>query len=526
MSKLFRVKQFDKNMKIINTNKYNFFFYASRIITLTIILFIIFCILNMKYSIFETFFENLIYVFGNPFVGQQKSTIFKLWPLYSFFIIFVNWTIYLIIYVILLIVLVSFNFYFSKKFLAHFNIIIINIVLLLIIVNFISVPFNKIPFVLAMLVISFILFYVNFYMKSGIKYLQGFCLIPIFGDFLIPNYSLPKKNNVLSIVILLLSINFLILLFSPFQIDSINLSKKNKLQILNSDLHSLNIDNLNRIITKEKNAFVILNNVLDDKSIEKINYITQTQNIIFDEYEKNFYIYDETTGKIIVFDENFNVLKENKIIKEIKDKHSSERICFDKNNIAVLLEKQRILIINKFDLSVKHKFEVPDYNDYIIYNKFLSSFMISFWTLREYFFVYSVNENKWTKVDAPSMQGFFSISEQNKEIYLAFHQKGRIYVYDAETLQLKRKIKTQWSVKNIYYDETLNVLIAPGYFTGYVDIFLMDGSDTLLCSEYIDLEIRDAKFDNTKQYLFVTSGLGLYKKKIDIVKLIEKYKNK
>ena len=89
-------------------------------------------------------------------------------------------------------------------------------------------------------------------------------------------------------------------------------------------------------------------------------------------------------------------------------------------------------------------------------------------------------------------------------------------------MKLKKKIKTNYTVKDITYDEELNVLIAPSYFTGYVDIFLMDGTDRLLTREFVGYELRMAKFDFKKENLYVCSKNGLYKKKIDIKKMIEK----
>jgi uncharacterized secreted protein with C-terminal beta-propeller domain len=89
-------------------------------------------------------------------------------------------------------------------------------------------------------------------------------------------------------------------------------------------------------------------------------------------------------------------------------------------------------------------------------------------------------------------------------------------------MELKRKIKTNYTVKDITYDEDLNILIAPAYFTGYIDIFLMDGTDKLLKREFVGFELREAKFDDKKENLYICSRKGLYKVPLKIKNLIEK----
>ena len=133
------------------------------------------------------------------------------------------------------------------------------------------------------------------------------------------------------------------------------------------------------------------------------------------------------------------------------------------------------------------------------------------------------NSSKVENIDSDIFQGYICISNKNKEVYVAFHQQGRIGVYDAQTMKLKRKIKTNYTVKDITYDKELNVLIAPSYFTGYVDIFLMDGTDRLLTREFVGYELRQAKFDFKKENLYVCSRYGLYQKKLDIKKMIKMF---
>ena len=48
----------------------------------------------------------------------------------------------------------------------------------------------------------------------------------------------------------------------------------------------------------------------------------------------------------------------------------------------------------------------------------------------------------------------------------------------------------------------------------------MDGSDKLLTREFVGYELREGCFDPKKENLYVCSKKGLYKKNIDIKRLI------
>ena len=179
------------------------------------------------------------------------------------------------------------------------------------------------------------------------------------------------------------------------------------------------------------------------------------------------------------------------------------------------------LVVLKMN-QIKYIKGIEDYVDSLIYNKYRNSFLVSFWGKKQFLQEIDIENKKIRKIKADKYQGYIAMSERNKEIYVAFHQQGQIGVYDAETMKLKRKIKSNYTVKDITYDEELNILIAPSYFTGYVDIFLMDGSDKLLTREFVGYELREGCFDPQKENLYICSERGLYIKKINIKNLINK----
>ncbi len=219
------------------------------------------------------------------------------------------------------------------------------------------------------------------------------------------------------------------------------------------------------------------------------------------------------------------------IIKEIyitKQKFDSARLCTneDCSKLIVIYEYSNIGYI--IDLDTYHIKYIKGFafpRDKLIFNKYRNCFLMSFHDGNSFLQEIDIENKKIRKIKADKYQGYLAISERNKEIYVAFHQQGRIGVYDAETMKLKRKIKTNYTVKDITYDEELNILIAPSYFTGYVDIFLMDGSDKLLTRAFVGYELREGCFDPQKENLYICSATGLYKKQIDIKKLIEQNSN-
>jgi len=74
---------------------------------------------------------------------------------------------------------------------------------------------------------------------------------------------------------------------------------------------------------------------------------------------------------------------------------------------------------------------------------------------------------------------------------------------------LKRKIKVRYGAKNISYDEHRNVLVTASYFTGYVDILLMDGSDKIIYSKFVDFNLRQPVLCN--DILYVPTHYNMYR---------------
>lgn len=161
-------------------------------------------------------------------------------------------------------------------------------------------------------------------------------------------------------------------------------------------------------------------------------------------------------------------------------------------------------------LNIIRQVNIPKESDDLIFNKIDKSYVISFWLDTPFFIVCPVDyREKIKKIICPIFQGELCYSDINKEIYIAFHEQGQIYVYDANTYNLKRKTKVRYGAKNISYDEHRNVLVTASYFTGYVDILLMDGSDKIIYSKFVDFNLRQPVLCN--DILYVPTHYNMYR---------------
>jgi len=371
-------------------------------------------------------------------------------------------------------------------------------------------------------------------------YTKMLLLLPIISDIMLPNhiaiYILKNKYTIFRSYLIFFMTTILtsgILFFysdfkkcSPNNIDTYSIAVDKKMnRVVISDLS--NAINKEQKIMEEIEHFE--NFIIDNgNSIQKyhITRICRLQQIAFNEQKEEYYLFDGGTGIFNILDSNNFKLKRTKKIIKKTDPRFSDRIAYDNqsNTIALIIESyNKLIIIDMNTLNIINEVKTTGGEDFILYNPFRNSYIITFWWFSmKYMLEYSLNTNLLSKIEMDYCQGYSALSVRNQELYIAYPQKARIYVYDAQTYQLKRKIRAHYTVKNITYDEDLNILIAPSYFTGYVDIFLMDGNDKLIWSDWVGYMLRESRFDSKKTTLFITSQFDLYKKSIDIKSLIKK----
>ena len=526
---------------------YSIIFWTLRFITLSIFGIYFFAVLNAKYIWSETFFTTLLntsvyisyYIHSLinsnniNFVSVLKSSFYTA-PTESMVAVNIKYLLYsrfctnaqqvdILLLLILLIFFVSISIRKFYKKSVYGDLILIFVVYSLVYL------YTSLSSILFVPLITLSLFFMTIFINKCNKIKKIIKYIPILSELfcidLILNKILNKKINKQSIIFIILieSLIYSNMLYFiiPFKNDNfVN-------RIIDNNIYSINF--LKDKIILATSPITILH---DDGSFSELNNANfgYVQDIIVNNYKNEIILYDHTKAQLIFF--SIDSLKVISIL-DFTPYHvekSFGRICCDEAMTKLLicfedpLKFGAFLVdLNKHTIIKKYKISSP--RDYIIYNKYRNSFINTFHQLHDVMQEIKCDTTSSKKVEiikAAQNQGYICISDRNKEVYVAFHQQGRIGVYDAQTMKLKRKIKSNYTVKDITYDEELNILIAPSYFTGYVDIFLMDGTDRLLTREFIGYELREARFDFKKENLYVCSRNGLYKKKIDIKKIIEK----
>ena len=535
-------------MKKIGCYLYNIIFWISRIVTISIFGICFFAVLNAKYLISEKFFSyimKLVYnisAFLNGILHINTDYIKYIFSLYtdpspfrithlSKYYIYRSFSInsqyidillicFVLIVIIFLLCIVLFKKYDVKY--KYYKFLIISMFFVYIIF---SCFIQNINFFILLIISLATFILINLVHKYRLNN-KIIILFPIITEIFYFDEILKKisfkqyfNNSLKTIYLLIISLVISNIIYILFYFHNNYFFKP----IIYLDTYNLCIDKKNNKIMISSNPIYVIDNNNEYFLKEKYGDI---QDISFNSIKNEIYVYDFNIAKLYTLDSN---TYEKINIMNIGTEFFARLYCDEQNyNLSVVFENIDCytLLIDIKENIIKKKYYTESSNEFIFYNKFRDSYILSFHQKHNFVQEIKRDGNDVKNIPMESEQGYIAISEQNKEIYIAFHQQGRIGVYDAETMELKRKIKSNYTVKDITYDEELNVLIAPSYFAGYVDIFLMDGSDKLLKRKFVGYELREARFDTKKENLYVCSRNGLYKIPINIKKLIkESHKN-
>ncbi len=386
--------------------------------------------------------------------------------------------------------------------------------------NFVFIMISKILFV------YIVFFVINSVLTDKNIIVKLLKIIPIVNIVCSPIHTFKsyiKNNNLIvcfcSIILLLWAF---IILFSFTSQDYKNFFSKYS-NITPKSIYNVQSDGLNSIFTMNYNEIQKLDNKNFNiiKDMQSKNY---REHICINHEKSEIYAYinsvDNMVNKLVVFDNDLNIKKEKNLQYQ-----GAERIDFDNKNNTICLcldRSKKVFIFDMKSLDIIATKEIEeDFNDFVLFNFEDDSYILSFCANYDYFVVIPVDKNKTVKkYKCLKNQGYMALSKRNEELYIAFHQQGLIGVYDLKTYKLKRYIYTQYSVKCIYYNEEYNVLFAPGYLSGYMDIFLMNGNDQLLKTMFVGLFPRQPLY--IKDKILIPSHLGLRKYELNLKELVEK----
>lgn len=509
---------------------YKLIFCAARLITLIFCVFLGWCFINAEFMFSENFFPSLYMML----IPQNVNTrmFFNVTSLYigmlQYLSAYIVYGGYIFVYAGLTGIITFFARLISKKdgIIIITNAIFIAAAYGVLVINKMLVC--SYLYVLMIFLVYLAIIYINIYLKAHNKIIKSFLLIPVLGEVFFGYHILNHITYKFDLAKKIIFFTFLniIFLFAPISKINIEKSMQNANELVAAgDFYIVNTDGLkNRIISNDKSKKEIVE--IDLNSQKKMRYPVSCKGMfdgaVYNQNKKEYYFYDEFSGSLCVLNDDFKLKNIKQVSAPTHEAKSGHRIVFDNDSgiIILILEKGKLYKLDINNFEIIYSSNIPDRSDYAVINKFRKSCLISFWLKENFLIEYSIDNNEIKKIQVPRMQGYIQISDKNEEIYVAYHQKGQIFVYDAKTYELKRKIKTNYGVKNITYDNDLDILIAPSYIKGVIDIFLMDGSDDLIWQSFVGPMLREARFDAKKENLFVSSKYGLYKTPINIKEVI------
>lgn len=516
---------------------YKCLLYLSLFINTLIVSFGLFFIINIKFVIFETFFEKFYefiditcnHYFSFDILHDNKRNIF------NYFVASLNYIDIFCYYIVFIIITgLIINLLFKKNFFKYlFSVILFSLTTYFAYLIFLF----PLPYKFIILFFIIFLFFVLINYNSTIisrkinLFTKILLLIPILNIILLPsytvkllfNYKINKINKFLIFILPFITTTFCFTFFpytNTLQALTTIAKKSNEL-IMEGTFYNINNDNGNILTSLQTELLLIKNNQIQSIFKSNDNIIFDIQTILFNNKKNEYYYYEHPNYKFYVLDgNNFNLKKEITfpIISENKN-GLCERMVFDdtEQNIAIILENGPFYILDTDSFEIKDTQNLCFGNDSIVFNPYRKEFLMTFWNRYGKIPIYSLTNNKFQFINSYIFQGTLTLSKRNKELYLSLPQRGKIYVYDAETYKFKYKIKTLYMAKSLYYIEEKNILIVLSYNTGYIDIFLMNESHKLLKRQFIGgYRLRDAKLAQDNKTLYITSAFGLYKTSLEI----------
>ena len=223
--------------------------------------------------------------------------------------------------------------------------------------------------------------------------------------------------------------------------------------------------------------------------------------------KKELYHFDRGRKKLLVYDlDSFNLKKESMGILE---GGGSTLVAFDNasNTIAVAREDDFMWIVDMSTIQPIRALRIADWNDFIVFNKQLNAFILSYFSEHSFIQVVSPDGQKSKRIDAKRYQGGIASADRYHELFIALPLAGKIAVYDIPSLKLKRLVPTAFGARGIAYDSVHDLLIAASMCNGYVDI--IDRKSGRICKKiFVGYWLREVCLNEYKREAYISSGLG------------------
>jgi len=190
------------------------------------------------------------------------------------------------------------------------------------------------------------------------------------------------------------------------------------------------------------------------------------------------------------------------------DAGGSARVAFDNGSgtIAAVLEHGPMFIADMKTLRPKAAFREIDFNEFVLFDPFAGSYLLSFFRGRDTLEAVSADGKSRRTVPAGRFQGGLAISEKRREIYLAMPLRGSILVYDAATLEPRGAIRSVFGVRGLACDDENGVLLAASMSGGYAEAIRLEDRKRLLRVP-LGYYLREIAFDRRARRAYVTSML-------------------
>lgn len=541
---------------------YNIFFITSFIISLIFFLIFIIITVNIKFLIYPQLIPNILSLFSSI---DYLYEYFFCNPSNRFYFVSLIAIINDLYFVLSIFISTMLIYYLNKKYNKFILYKILNSVVFLILFLF-TILFckqNFVSFITAYIfLILFFYSFTNFILKDNNIFIKFFILIPFINLILLPiktinyiryKYFNAKEQNrsffTISFLFLFLSIltvsvfpianimGRLVKIYSPegtYYIHDIN----NKVYYISyNNVTFLKNDNFLSALPKTIEELEAYNLLIEEENFKKeikfkFDIKTEIQDLEINSERNEMYLYDGVNNKLLVLDYSTGEVKKEKKLEDkffvkygLYNNVTGERLSFDNDSktIALALEYSKFYMFDMNTLDIIRQEDIPMENDGMVFNKADKSYVLSFWTTTPYIVVCPTDvQREKMIIDAPICQGELEYSDKNKEIYLALHQQGQIYVYDAFTYKLKKKIMARYGVKGLNYNCKYNILITTSNLSGYLDIIsLNDLNNKKLYSKFVHWHARRPLI--YKDTLYIPTMAQIYK--YDVKYLLEKLKH-